>query len=190
MQHCSSIAYSDRPSYVMMDVYLFLIMKGIAMENIRLFALDVDGTMTTGEIMYDANGIETKIFNAKDGFAIKSAVRKGYKIAIITGRQSTINEYRAKELDAHYLYQNIRDKAPILRDICAKENITPDQIAYVGDDVNDLSAMEICGFTACPADASNDIRLRVNYVSTYDGGKGAVRDVIEMIMKKQNNWVI
>lgn len=160
------------------------------MKNIKLFALDVDGTMTNGEIMYDEAGLETKVFNAKDGLAIKTALNQGLKVAIITGRNSVITEKRGAELGVNYLYQGIHDKVPVLHEICSDAGITPEEVAYVGDDINDLSAMEISGFTACPNDAANDIRLVVNYVSNFDGGKGAIREVIEMIMKQQGNWPV
>lgn len=160
------------------------------MENIKLIALDVDGTMTTGEIMYDEKGYETKIFNAKDGLAIKVAIKKGIKIAIITGRTSVITEKRAKELGVQYLYQGIEDKVPVLKAICKEANLTTHEVAYVGDDINDLGVMNISGFTACPNNAAKDITLIVNFVSNYDGGKGAIREVIEMIMKKQNLWPV
>jgi 3-deoxy-D-manno-octulosonate 8-phosphate phosphatase (KDO 8-P phosphatase) len=160
------------------------------MNKIKLIILDVDGTMTTGEIAYLEDGQEIKIFNAKDGLATKLAVKEGLKIAIITGRTSPITIKRGQELGVQYLYQNIADKIPKLLEICEDMRITPEEVCYIGDDVNDLSAMKLCGYTACPKDAAVDILSEVDFVSSFDGGKGAIREVIETIMKHQGIWPV
>lgn len=160
------------------------------MKNIKLIALDVDGTMTNGEICYDENHMEFKTFNAKDGLGIKTAIKQGLKICIITGRESIITENRSNELGCHYLFQNIQHKVPVLEKLCSDIGISPEEVAYVGDDINDLGVMGICGFTACPSDAARDIIETVDFVSQYEGGKGAVREVIEGILRDQNNWPV
>lgn len=106
------------------------------MKNIKLVALDVDGTMTNGEIIYNEQGHETKVFNAKDGLCIHEAITQGLNIAIITGRDSRITQRRAEELGINYLYQGITNKAPILQEICDDLGITPEEAAYIGDDIN------------------------------------------------------
>lgn len=160
------------------------------MKNIKLIALDVDGTLTNGDICYDENHMEFKTFNAKDGLGIKTAIKQGLKVCIITGRESIITTNRSKELGCQYLYQNIKHKVPVLEQLCKEIGITPEEVAYVGDDINDLGVMEICGFTACPSDASMDIINTVDFVSSFQGGKGAVREVIEGILRDQNLWTV
>lgn len=168
-------------------------MKEIVMENIKLIALDVDGTLTTGEIAYMEYGDEwreIKVFNAKDGLAMKTAVKKGLTTAIITGRKSMITERRGKELGVKYVYQHIDNKVPVLLEICEDMGINPSEVAYVGDDINDLSVMGIVGFSACPSDASIEVLEAVDFVSKNSAGKGAVREVIEIIMKVQGIWPV
>jgi len=163
------------------------------MKDIKLIALDVDGTMTCGEIAYMEFGgdcKEIKVFNAKDGLAMKTAMIYGPKLAIITGRNSKITQHRGQELGIKYIYQGIANKLPILLDICKDLDIQPENVAYVGDDINDLALMGIVGFSACPSDASNDILEVVDYVCQKPGGRGAVREVIEMIMKVQGSWPV
>lgn len=160
------------------------------MKNIKLLALDVDGTLTNGEICYDEKHMEFKTFNAKDGLGIKTAINQGLKVCIITGRESPITKYRSDELGCQYLFQNIQNKVPVLENLCDNLGIAPREVAYVGDDVNDIGVMEICGFTACPSDAAIDILERVDFVSKFEGGKGAVREVIEMILKIQDKWPV
>lgn len=152
----------------------------------KLFVMDVDGTLTDGKIYIGSKGEEFKSFNVKDGYAINNLLHKnGIKTAIITGRESEIVNIRAKELHIDYVYQNVKDKLEILKQIAELYNITFEEVAYIGDDLNDFESMKKCGVTGCPADAVDEIKNISNYISKYNGGEGAVRDFIEWIIKQR-----
>ena len=143
--------------------------------------MDVDGTLTDGTIYISPNGEAMKAFNVKDGYGIVQARKKGIIPVIITGRKSQIVEERAKELKITELYQGIEDKLTQLKKVAEKYGVSSEQIAYIGDDLNDLECMEFCGLTGCPADAVEEIQGKVHYVCGHDGGKGAVREFIYYI---------
>ncbi len=154
---------------------------------IKLIILDVDGTMTNGDISYTTNAQESKTFNVKDGLAIASWNKKlKKKTAIITGRSSTIVEKRAKELGVDYLYQNIDNKDKIIEEILKKENITWDNIAAIGDDLNDYKMLSKAKLSFAPKDAVEDIKQITTNICTKNGGDGAVREMIEYILKYNN----
>jgi len=153
---------------------------------IELIVLDVDGCLTDGSIIYTSNGDEIKAFNVKDGLAISSWIKLGKKAAIITGRKSAIVTKRAKELKITHLYQNVKDKKAKLDEIIEKENLSYDKVAVIGDDVNDYGMLKEAGISFTPSDGSNYIKNIVNVVLTKKGGEGAVREMIEYIIKKDN----
>ena len=154
---------------------------------IKLLVLDVDGTLTNGQLTFDSNGVETKSFNVKDGLAIASWTKKlGLKVAIITGRNSPIVEKRAKELGVQYIYQGIHNKDEVLEDILKKENLTFKNVASIGDDLNDYKMLKKSALSFCPSDAVNEISDLVNIVCTKNGGDGAVREMIEYILKYED----
>lgn len=155
---------------------------------IKLIALDVDGTLTNGQIVYSDSGLEIKCFNVKDGLALSSAIKLGYKIVFITGRKSEIVKRRAKELGITECYSGISDKVQILEELCRKYDIGRDEIAFMGDDLNDYSAMKFSGLSGAPKDAANEILGIVKFISEKKGGEGAVREFIEYIMKKEKLW--
>lgn len=158
-------------------------MKNEIEMNIRLFIMDVDGTLTDGQIYISASGELMKAFNVKDGYAIVNQLPK-YNIVpvIITGRESDIVKTRAKELKIAELHQGISDKLSKLKEIAEKYNVTPNEIAYIGDDTNDLECIAYCGVTACPADAIDDVIKAVDYVCRHDGGRGAVREFADWVV--------
>ena len=144
--------------------------------------MDVDGTLTDGKIYMGENGEVMKAFNVKDGYAIAHMLPEmGIIPVIITGRKSKIVENRAKELGITELYQGVRDKLAQLKIVAEKYNATPEEIAYIGDDLNDLECIEFCGVTACPVDAVEKVKKTVNLVCNKKAGEGAVRDFIENI---------
>ena len=150
--------------------------------KIKLFVMDVDGTLTDGKIYMGENGEVMKAFNVKDGYAIAHMLPEMEIIpVIITGRKSKIVENRAKELGITELYQGVGDKLTQLKMVAEKYNAAPEQIAYIGDDLNDLACIEYCGLTACPADAVEKVKKTVNLVCNKKAGEGAVRDFIENI---------
>jgi 3-deoxy-D-manno-octulosonate 8-phosphate phosphatase (KDO 8-P phosphatase) len=154
---------------------------------IELIVLDVDGTLTDGKIIYSSNGDELKAFDVKDGLAIATWTKKmGKKVAIITGRNSTLVQKRAKELDIEYLYQGVDNKDEILENIIEKENITWDEVAGIGDDLNDYKMLQKVGLSFSVANAVEDIKNSVDITTKANGGYGAVREMIEYILKHDN----
>ena len=150
--------------------------------KIKLLVMDVDGTLTDGKIYMGENGEVMKAFNVKDGYAIAHMLPEmGIIPVIITGRKSKIVENRAKELGITELYQGVGDKLVQLKIVAEKYNATPEEIAYIGDDLNDLECIEFCGVTACPVDAVEKVKKTVNLVCNKKAGEGAVRDFIENI---------
>jgi len=156
--------------------------------KVKLLALDVDGVLTDGTIFENAQGELFKNFYAKDGLAINAAQKQGLKVAIITGRGNGIVAYRAKELGVPYCFENAKDKAAILKQLVAELNLATDEVAYMGDDLNDLGALQLAGVKLAPADAARDVLQIANYVTTAVGGRGAVREVIEKITGDQGKW--
>ena len=152
-------------------------------HRIKLIVLDVDGTLTDGGVYIDSNGVETKKFNIKDGAGIVLAEKAGIDFMILTGRKSYCVERRAEELKIKYVFQGIIDKLSYLKAFLHENNIDPEEVAYMGDDVNDLEWMSYVGFTACPADAVKRVRETVDFVSQFNGGFGAVRDLCDMFIK-------
>ena len=155
---------------------------------IQLIVLDVDGTMTDGKITYDSNGVESKSFDVKDGLAIAAWTKQfGLKVAIITGRESSIVEKRAVELGITHLYQKCHNKDEVLENILKEENLTWKNVAAIGDDINDLKMLKKAYLSFCPSDAVELIQKNVKKVCEKSGGNGAVREMIEYILKQQGN---
>ena len=157
---------------------------------IKLVLLDVDGTLTDGGIYRGNNGEELKRFNVKDGYAIVNAQKLGIEFGIITGRKSELVEIRAKELKIKYLYQGISEKTVILEEIMKKDGLSKVEIAYMGDDLNDLLIMKQVGLSGTPKDAVDEVIQVADFVSKKNGGSGAVREFIEHILKKDGKWEI
>ncbi len=154
---------------------------------IKLVVLDVDGTLSDGKIIYTDENKESKAFNVKDGLALACWTKSfGKKAIIITGRSSQITDRRAQDLGIKYVFQGIKDKVYVLDDFLKKNNISWDEIACIGDDLNDYAMLKKAGLSFCPADASHYIKDLVNVVCKSNGGEGAVREMIENIFKKEN----
>lgn len=155
---------------------------------IKLIVLDVDGTLTDGKLYIDNNGNEMKAFNVKDGLAIAQAIKYGIKVAIITGKTSKIVEQRAMELGIQEVRQGIKNKVLELKEILDKYSLTFDNVAYMGDDLLDLKVMELCRISGAPKDSVQEVLNICDFISTKNGGEGAVREFIEMILKEQGIW--
>lgn len=155
---------------------------------IKLVVLDVDGTLTDGKLYIDNFGNEMKAFDVKDGLAISQSIKAGIKFAIITGKTSKIVERRGTELGITDIIQGSRDKIKDLEQILKKYNITYKETAYIGDDLIDLKPMKLCGFSACPKDSVKEIIEISDFVSSKNGGNGAVREILEKILKDQGLW--
>lgn len=150
-----------------------------------MLVMDVDGTLTDGKIYMSANGELMKAFNIKDGYAIARLRDYSIEPVIITGRSSEIVSQRSRELKIIELHQGIDNKSFKLREICQKHQVDLSQVAYIGDDLNDLPCMNICGFSACPSDAMRQVKDHVDYVCKAKGGEGAVREFIDYLITKQ-----
>jgi 3-deoxy-D-manno-octulosonate 8-phosphate phosphatase (KDO 8-P phosphatase) len=153
-------------------------------SKLRLLVMDVDGTMTDGGIYIDNNGVESKRFYVKDGIGIKNVIAAGFTVLIITGRESYCVKKRAEELGIKYLMQNIDDKRKCLEEFASTHNFDADEIAFIGDDLNDLPAMQFCALPVCPADAVKEVinYCKENgYVLSKKGGDGAIREFCEKL---------
>ena len=158
------------------------------LSKIKLLLLDVDGVLTDGRIIYDNQGNELKAFDVKDGHGLKMLQRAGIKIGIVTGRQSQVVVKRAKELGIDILYQKALTKIDPYRKILAEQGLTDEQVAYVGDDVVDLPILRRVGFSATVADAVPDVLPLVDYVSKKPCGRGAVREICDLLIRASGQW--
>src|SRR6185369_16230339 len=158
------------------------------LKNIRLLLLDVDGVMTDGSIIYDGNGLETKCFNVRDGHGIKMLQRHGVEVGIITGRTSIVVDIRAKELGINLVYQGALKKLESYTDAKEKTGFEDSQIAYMGDDIIDVPVLRRVGFAAVPLDGLPEVQAVAHFVSSHGGGRGAVREVCDMILKGRGVW--
>jgi len=153
---------------------------------IKLLVIDVDGTLTDSKIYLGENGEIMKVFNVKDGCAIHDILPEhGIIPIIITGRKSKIVENRAHELGVELVFQGIKDKLALLKNLVTENGVTFEEIAYIGDDISDLECIKVCGISGCPADAVDDIKNKVNYTCRNKGGEGAVREFVEWILNKK-----
>ena len=159
-----------------------------ALQGICLLALDVDGVLTDGSINIGAQGELFKSFYAQDGLGISVALRSRLQIAIITGRKSEIIHRRAQELGIQMVQEGVKDKYLALEQLQNQLGLSRGQVAYMGDDLNDLPAFRAAVVTFAPADAVEEVREAASFVTEAAGGRGAVREVITMILRAQNKW--
>jgi 3-deoxy-D-manno-octulosonate 8-phosphate phosphatase (KDO 8-P phosphatase) len=156
------------------------------LKNIQLLATDVDGVLTRGEITYTASGEEIKSFDVKDGHGIAMWTKLHSKpCAIITARTSAVVEKRGQELGIQYILQGRKQKLDALNTLCNELNIPLEAVCYIGDDTPDLGVLKSVGFSVCPSDAVDEIKTVVNYVTQKKGGRGAVRELLDMIFEAQ-----
>lgn len=153
------------------------------MVPIELLIMDVDGTLTDGKVYLGAQGEEMKAFHIKDGLGIVKLRQRGIVPVILTGRTASVVARRAAELGIGEVWQGVADKAAALEQLKQKYHCEKSQIAYIGDDENDLPVMALCGLVGCPADAAQRVRARADFVCSLNGGEGAVREFIEHILE-------
>jgi len=157
-------------------------------KKIKAFVFDVDGVLTNGEIIVTENGEQLRTFYIKDGYALQLAVKQNYPIAVITGGKSQGVKLRLQGLGINDVFINISDKISTLNSWVQKQGLKSDEVLFMGDDVPDLVAMQSVGFAVCPADAIEDVKAISHYISPFKGGRGAVRDVLEKVLRLQNKW--
>ena len=156
--------------------------------NIQWIVLDVDGVLSDGSLVYTSTGEELKSFSVKDGLGLTAARKSGIKLGIITARVSPMVERRAKELHFDALLMGHANKTEALRALCAEYQIDLKTIAYMGDDLNDLGALQLVGLPMAPNNAVPEVKQLAKFISTVNGGQGAVREAVEYILKNQGLW--
>lgn len=156
-------------------------------RNIKLFVTDCDGCLTDGGMYYDELGNEFKKFNAKDGMGFEILRNNGILTSIITGEKTKIVERRAHKLKIDELYQGVKNKLEVLSIILKKNNIEFEEVAYVGDDINDIEAIKKCGLSFAPNDAIEQVKENVTIILQKAGGQGAIREAVEYIINIYNN---
>ncbi len=154
-------------------------------KRIKLMAFDVDGVMTDGSVTYDENGVEYKTFNAKDGHGLVRMAKSGFVTAIITARNNGTVTHRAKNLNITELHQGKKYKLPTLEELRVKYNLSYDEISYMGDDLPDVCCLEKVGLACCPNDAVDEVKNICHFVSSKNGGKGAVRELCDFVLESQ-----
>lgn len=159
-------------------------------SKIKAFAFDVDGVLTDGGILADLNGELYRVFDSKDGMAIRMAVMKGYHMAIITGgRSESIRQrFGSCGIKPEDVYLRSRAKIEDFEDFCRRHGLEPDEVMYFGDDLPDIPVMTACGCGACPSDAVEEVKEIAGIISSKPGGKGCAREIIQMVMKEQGKW--
>lgn len=158
------------------------------LKNITTIILDVDGVLTDGTVILMPSGEMTRTMHTKDGYAMQLAIKKGLKIAVITGGRDKMVEERLKYLGLIDIYLGVHDKWDAYQDLLFSYNLKPEEILYMGDDIPDIQIMKDVGIACCPNDAVTDVRAISEYISLIDGGKGCVRDIIEQTLKVQGKW--
>ncbi len=159
-----------------------------AFNEVKLFIFDVDGVLTDGSLILLNDGQMARTMNIKDGYALQLAIKKGYKILIVSGGSSQAVKDRLNKLGIDNIFMGLTDKATVVNNFLAKHNINPQQALYMGDDLPDLLPMQCVKLICCPSDAANEILKIAHYISPKEGGKGCVRDVIEKVLKLHNQW--
>ena len=157
-------------------------------QSIELILSDVDGVLTDGGLIFDNQGQELKQFHIRDGMAIHIWQRAGNQFGIITGRSSQMVRLRAAELGVEIVRQGVEEKLTTALQVIGEAGFAPEQVCYVGDDLPDLAVIDAVGLGVAVADAAEEVRRTADYITSVDGGHGAVREVVELILKNQNCW--
>ncbi len=157
-------------------------------NHITTFVFDVDGVLTDGTLLVLPNGVMARRMNIKDGYALQLAVKRGYRVAIISGGNSPEVVDRLQKLGITELWMQVTDKASVLQQLMQQHQLKKESVLYMGDDIPDLQVMRLVGLPCCPADAVQEIKETAVYISHVKGGDGCARDVIEKVMRLQGNW--
>jgi 3-deoxy-D-manno-octulosonate 8-phosphate phosphatase (KDO 8-P phosphatase) len=158
------------------------------LADIQLLVMDVDGVLTDGTVIINGDGSEGKSFNLLDGLGIRMWQRAGLKVAFLSGRFSEATKCRAEQLEVDYCVQDCFEKLPALKKLLEQMGLSANRTAYIGDDLLDLPVIRYVGFGAAVANAVDEVKEEANYVTTRRGGDGAVREVIEYILKNTGKW--
>lgn len=158
-------------------------------SRIKAFVFDIDGVLSSQTVTLSSEGEPIRTANLRDGFALQLAVKMGYKIAIISGAHNQYLRVRFEGLGITDIYLGASEKMAAYHDFITKNNLSNDVVLYMGDDIPDVPVMKLVGTPTCPADAAVEVKDIAKYVSLYNGGCGCARDVIEQVLKAQNNWL-
>jgi 3-deoxy-D-manno-octulosonate 8-phosphate phosphatase (KDO 8-P phosphatase) len=158
------------------------------LKAVKSFIFDVDGVLTNGALVITPEGEFLRTMNIKDGYAIQLAVKKGYKIAVISGGHSDGVPIRMNRLGVMDVFMGVNDKSAVFEEFKLKYKLNAEEIIYMGDDVPDIKVLKCCGIAACPQDAVAEVKKICIYVSSANGGEGCVRDIIEQTMRLQGTW--
>ncbi|HSG68586.1 MAG TPA: HAD hydrolase-like protein [Bacteroidales bacterium] len=159
------------------------------LKQITTFIFDYDGVLTEGIVWLTEEGEPFRTANVKDGYALQLAIKKGYRIAVISGGKSNSVLNRLKSLGINDIFLGVEHKVDAFKEYLAENAISTDEVLYMGDDIPDFKPMQLAAVAACPADAAEEIRAISHYISHFNGGKGCVRDIIEQVMKLQHKWM-
>lgn len=157
-------------------------------KAIKTFVFDIDGVLTDGKLLILKGGQMARSMNIKDGYALQLAVKKGYRVVIISGGTSEESKERLQRLKVTDVFMQIENKQQFLTEYVNKSNLSWNEILFMGDDIPDYNCMLLAALACCPADAAPEIKLVSKYISVYKGGEGCVRDVIEKVLKLNGNW--
>jgi 3-deoxy-D-manno-octulosonate 8-phosphate phosphatase (KDO 8-P phosphatase) len=157
-------------------------------KKITTFIFDIDGVLTDGSVLLLDNGHQARTMNIKDGYALQLAVKKGYRLAVISGADMPPALERLNKLGIMEVQFSLTDKKKFIEDFILKHQLKTEEVVFMGDDMPDLAAFSVVGISACPADAVNEVRQACRFVSAYNGGKGCVREVIEIVLKLNGQW--
>jgi len=159
------------------------------LQDITTFIFDFDGVLSDGKIWVLPDGEQMRATNVKDGYAMQYALRKGYRIAIISGGIGESMRLRYQSFKGIEIFLKVSNKVAVFQEYIEKNRLIPEEVLYMGDDIPDYELMKICGLKCCPADACTEIKEIVEYISFANGGQGCVRDVIEQTLRSQNRWM-
>lgn len=157
-------------------------------KHITTFIFDVDGVLTDGTVLVLENGLQARRMNIKDGYALQLAIKKHYRILIISGAAASPVVDRLNKLGITEVHMGVTDKKSFVKNFIVNHNLNIEQVLFMGDDMPDLAAMSMVGLPACPSDAVNEVREAAKYISPFGGGNGCVRDVIEKVLKLKGHW--
>lgn len=159
------------------------------LQRVKGFVFDIDGVLSTQTIPMSVWGVPLRTVNLRDGYAIQLAVKKGYRVGVISGASSKEYIKRLKTLGVNDIYLNSRTKKESMKELISKWDVDPKDILYMGDDIPDYEVMKMVGLPVCPSDADSEIKQISVYISGKRGGEGCVRDVIEQTLRLHNNWM-
>lgn len=160
-----------------------------SLHKINTFVLDYDGVLTDGNVYLTVDGEALRTANVKDGYAMQLAIKRGFQIVVISGGNSKSTYKRLENLGVKEIHLGIDDKVAKYNEVVEKYQLSPEQILYVGDDIPDMKAMHMAGIACCPSDAAEEVKEICDYISDKPGGRGCVRDIMEQVMKVQDEWM-